>query len=222
MSFVICPPPCNHRHKQDSEQGAWVQFLVWELRFHMLHGMVKKKRKEPNYFSLQYLLSTYCVPGLGLEAAVIKAEMPYSMVGRGEERKRKDDFTWEKGSREPSRVVLGGDGIGNCDQGRPGPTAFPGGGDNGAKAPGTKFLFRFPGCWVFVQVELSSISGMRGYPGGPYPCCVSSRGAPKMNISKNQPFLSPNQLINGDFDLPLSHYLKTGEPSASRYSVEGV
>ena len=102
MSFVIRPLPYNHRHK-----GAWVQFLVGELRFHTLHGTVKKKRKEPNYSSLQYLLSTYCVPGLGLEAAVIKAEMPYSMVGRGEERKRKDDFTWEKGSGEPSRVVLG-------------------------------------------------------------------------------------------------------------------
>ena len=66
-----------------------------------------KTRKEPNYSSLQYLLSTYCVLGLVLEAAVIKAETPYSMVGGEEERKRRDDFTWEKGSGEPSREVLG-------------------------------------------------------------------------------------------------------------------
>lgn len=181
-----------------------------------------KNRKDPNYSSHQYLLSTYCVPGLGLEAAVIKAETPYSMVGRGEERKRKGDFAWEKGSGEPSRVVLGWGCHWKVSSGRPGPTAFPGGGDNGAKAPGTKFLFGFSGCWVFVQVELSSLVGAGGGPGGPYPGCVSSRGAPKMNISKNQPFLSPNQLINGDFDLCLSHYLKTGEPSVSRYSLEGV
>lgn len=122
----------------------------------------------------------------------------------------------------PAGWCWGGGVIGKCDQGRPGPTTFPGGGDNGSKAPGTKFLFGFSGCWVFVQVELSSLVGAGGGPGGPYPGCVSSRGAPKMNISKNQLFLSPNQLINGDFDLCLSHYLKTGEPSVSRYSLEGV
>ena len=82
----------------------------------------------------------------------------------------------------------------------------------GSLVVGSLFKWSFPLLWGWG----------RGDPGGPYPGCVSSRGAPKMNISKNQPFLSPNQLINGDFDLSLSNYLKTGEPSVSRYSLEGV
>ena len=65
----------------------------------------------------------------------------------------------------PAGWCWGGGVIGKCDQGRPGPTTFPGGGDNGSKAPGTKFLFRFSGCWVCVQVERSSLVGAGGAGG---------------------------------------------------------
>lgn len=74
------------------------------------------------------------------------------------------------------------------------------------------FLCRFPGCGFFAQVEFSSVGG--GTPAAPAPAvCPVGVGmeAPKMSVSRNQTFLSPNQLINGDFDPPFSPYLKTGE-----------
>ena len=85
------------------------------------------------------------------------------------------------------------------------------------------FLFRFPGCGFLVQVELSSTGG--GTPAAPAPAaCPIGVGmeAPKMSVSRNKTFLSPNQLINGDFDPPFSPYLKTGEYSVSWCSLEGL
>lgn len=43
----MLPPP---RLQGGTRSGAWVQSLIWELGFHMLHSMAKKKRKKINRF----------------------------------------------------------------------------------------------------------------------------------------------------------------------------
>lgn len=61
--------------------------------------------------------------------------------------------------------------------------------------------------------------------GPPRPGCVSSEvqmGAPEMRPSGSESSHTPSQLINGDFDPPLTSYLKIGKNSMSRCSSEGV